>query len=250
MDIEKNKKILIIGASGDLGFDLLKGLSDSAVTIGVHCFHNKSRLEKFIEKPHAAKIKIFSGDVSSQGSSQKIIDAFVKWAGGIDHLIQLSGAVQKPEDWKTLTQEQWDRDIAVNLTGPYFLAQQAMNHMLKHGGKVIFTSTASAAHGGGGNSMAYGAAKAGIECITKGLARQGAPYNILVNAVAPGFIMTKFHTDQMKRTREDLKKRGDLVPLKRAGEAKDVTGIITYLLSKSGDFVTGQVIAVSGGDWL
>jgi NAD(P)-dependent dehydrogenase (short-subunit alcohol dehydrogenase family) len=82
------------------------------------------------------------------------------------------------------------------------------------------------------------------------LARDGAAHDILVNAVAPGFIETKFHTQVMGRSPEDLKKRAELVPLKRAGRPDDVARMIVYLLSPGGDYITGQCLAVSGGDWL
>jgi 3-oxoacyl-[acyl-carrier protein] reductase len=98
--------------------------------------------------------------------------------------------------------------------------------------------------------MAYGVARAGIECLTKGLAREGAPYNILVNCVAPGFIDTKFQTTDAGKTKEEYERRMKLVPLKRAGRPEEVATVILYLLSDWSSFITGECIAVSGGDWL
>ncbi len=240
----------MIGASGDIGFAVLNMLSRHRVVIGAHCYRNRGRLVNFLKGRHTAKIKIFSGDVSSRVKSEKLVSSFFKWAGGIDALIQLSGSVHNPKDWDILDQRSWDRDLAVNLTGPFFLAQKSMKHMRGKAGKIILTSTASAGHGGGRNSMAYGAAKAGIECITKGLAREGAKSNILVNAIAPGLILTKFHRDQMRRGKKQIEERAKLVPLKRCGRPEDVAHMVKYLLSPQADYITGQVIAVSGGDWL
>lgn len=248
--MEKGKKILLIGASGDLGFSVLKMLSGYDILIGAHYCHNNDRLNRFLKGKFKAKIKIFQGDLVSQANCQQIVRSFKKWAKGIDFLIQMSGSVSKLEPWESLSQKDWDRDIAVNLSGPFFLAQEAMIYMKPKGGKVILTSTASASHGGGANSMAYGTAKAGIECITKGLAREGAKYNILVNAIAPGLILTKFHRNQMHRTTKQLKERAKLVPLKRAGSVEDVANMAIYLLSPAGNYITGHVINVSGGDWL
>ena len=250
MEITANKRILIIGASGDLGFAVLRMLAGYQVLIGAHYNRNKARIEKFSKNNHRAKIKTFKGDLSSQTESRKLVKSFIQWAGGIDCLVQLSGSVKTPKDWEILDQNSWDRDIAVNLSGPFFLAQEAMKHMKTKGGRVILTSTASAIHGGGKNSMAYGAAKAGLECIMKGLAREGAKYNILVNAIAPGFIMTKFHREQMKRNPKELEARAKLVPLKRAGYPDDIANMVAYLLSPLSNYITGQVIVVSGGDWL
>ena len=122
--------------------------------------------------------------------------------------------------------------------------------MKNKGGRIVLMSTASASHGGGMTSLAYGAAKAGIECVVKGLARDCAKYNILVNAIAPGLFITKFHTEKMKRTTEQLEERTKLIPLKRAGTLEEFAGTVLFLLSDSASYITGQIIAVSGGDWL
>ena len=111
-------------------------------------------------------------------------------------------------------------------------------------------STVSASHGGGATSLAYGVAKAGVECVVKGLARDCAKYNILVNAIAPGFFLTKFHTEKMKRDQEQLQERAKMIPLKRAGTTEELAGTVMYLLSEGASYITCQVIAVSGGDWL
>ena len=111
-------------------------------------------------------------------------------------------------------------------------------------------STASAAHGGGQDTLAYGVAKAGIECLIKGLAKGGAAHNILVNALAPGFIDTRFHKYNLGRSKELMNQRARLVPLKRAGRPEDVAHMAEFLLSEGGNFITGEVITISGGDWL
>ena len=249
-DISSHKRILVVGASGDLGIKLIDMLAGYDLTIGAHCFKNKTRLKKFADQHPGAKMKIFSSDTSQKANCTKLIKEFVQWAGGIDYLVQLSGAINKPVGWEHLNQEQWDQDLAVNLTGPFFLAQQAFPHMKHRGGKIILTSTASASHGGGKTSMAYGAAKAAVECVTKGLAREGAKHQILVNGIAPGFIHSQFHTKQMKRTSQELKSRALLVPLQRAGDPADVAQMILFLLSSAGNYITGQIMAISGGDWL
>jgi len=122
--------------------------------------------------------------------------------------------------------------------------------MRRTGGRIILMSTASASHGGGSSSLAYGVAKAGIECLVKGLARDCAPDNILVNAVAPGFIETKFHTRKMKKTADELRQRVQLVPMKRAGTTAEFAGAILFLLSEGAAYITGQTLTIAGGDWL
>jgi 3-oxoacyl-[acyl-carrier protein] reductase len=250
--IEARKRILVAGASGDIGCALMRLLAQGEFKIGAHYRENSESLKRLVNDYPISEshIKLYEADLRTQKSCHALVDSFIEWAGGIDGLVQLTGNVRRPCRWEDLTEEDWLDDISVNLSGPFFLAQQAMKYMKATGGRIILTSTASAKHGGGKNSMAYGVAKAGVECLAKGLARDGAPYDILVNVVAPGFIETQFHGKRMGRNHEDLKKRAELVPLKRAGRPEDVALLIVHLLSSGGDFITGECIAVSGGDWL
>ena len=243
----ERKKILIVGASSDLAVSLNETLYNSGNTVGFHYNTNDKPLSKYDE---GEKVKKFQKDINSSLVCFQLVDDFVKWAGGIDCLIQLSGGIKKPANWEELTEKEWSYDLSVNMTMPFFLAQRAILHMKNSGGRIVMTSTVSAAHGGGSTSLAYGVAKAGVECIIKGLARDCAKYNILVNAIAPGFFLTKFHTEKMERTKEQLQERIKLIPLKRAGTTEELAGTVMYLLSEGASYITGQVIAVSGGDWL
>ena len=243
----EGKKILIVGASSDLAVSLNELLYNSDNIAGFHYNTNDKPLSKYDE---GEKIKKFQKDINSSLACFQLVDDFVNWAEGIDCLIQLSGGIKKPANWEDLTEEEWSYDLSVNMIMPFFLAQRAILHMKKSGGRIVMTSTASAVHGGGPTSLAYGVAKAGVECIVKGLARDCAKYNILVNAIAPGVFLTKFHTEKMKRNQEQLQERIKLVPLKRAGTTEELAGTIMYLLSESASYITGQVIAISGGERL
>ena len=252
-EIEVGKRVLIAGASGDIGHAVLRLLAGSEVKIGAHYHENGESLKRLADNCclDGSRIKLYPTDLSTQKSCHALVDSFVEWAGGIDGLVQLTGNVKRPCAWEELTEEEWLADININLSGPFFLAQRVMKYMkASGGGRIILTSTASAKHGGGKTSMAYGVAKAGIECLAKGLAREGAPYGILVNVIAPGFIETKFHIQRMGRSRRELEKRRELVPLKKAGKPEDVARMILYLLSSGGNYITGECIAISGGDWL
>ena len=243
----EGKKILIVGASSDLAVSLNETLYKTDNIIGFHYNTNEKPLLKYDE---GDKVKRFQKDINSSLACFQLVDDFVAWAGGIDCLIQMSGDIKKPVDWEELTEREWSYDLSVNLIMPFFLAQRAVLHMKKSGGRIVMTSTASAVHGGGPTSLAYGVAKAGVECIIKGLARDCAKYNILVNAIAPGLFLTKFHTKKMKKDQEQLQERAKMIPLKRAGTTEELAGTVMYLLSEGASYITGQVLTVSGGDWL
>jgi 3-oxoacyl-[acyl-carrier protein] reductase len=243
----EDKKILITGASSDLAVPLNKKLVGSGATVGLHYNTGGEKLSDYREGDKIRKIK---ANLKSSKDCYKLVDSFVDWAGGIDILIILIGGIKEAVSWEELTDDNWKDDLNINLIVPFFLAQRAIKYMKKNGGRIIFTSTASASHGGGSKSMVYGLAKGALECMTKGLARECAGYNILVNAVAPGFIMTKFHTEKMHRSREQLEARAKLVLLKRAGTSKEVAEAIMFLISKNASYITGHILPVCGGDWL
>ena len=235
-------KILVAGASGGIGSEVVRLLSATGAVLGAH-YH------RTVPANAGDRIKPFKADLSKPAAAAKLVADFARWAGGIDALIQLNGGAH-PADIDSATPRQWQADLDLNLTAPFFLAREAMKRMPPSGGRIVLCGTASSAHGGGSRTMAYGAAKAGLECVTKGLAREGAPRNILVNAVCPGFIDTAFHTRHAGRTAAELKKRAALVPLGRAGTPLEVAGLIAFLMSDHAGYITGQCIAISGGDWL
>lgn len=244
-------KIFILGASSDFGIDLIKSLNKKEnCIIGLHCFSGRSRIEKVLLKNITNnKIKIFQSNLDSQNKCHKLFDNFLKWSGGISKFIQLNGNVSKVTNWMSLKQNDFESDIKINLSSVFYITQKVFKCMKKKGGKIILTSTSSAMHGGGENSLAYGISKSGIISLTKGLARFGAKNNILVNAIAPGFIETRFHTKVMKRNKQDLKKRLKFTKLKRAGKTEDITNLISFLLFNN-NYITGEVIPIDGGDWI
>ena len=145
-----------------------------------------------------------------------------------------------------MDQKSWDDTLNLNLTAPFFLARDAFSFMKDHeGGRIINISSIAAKYGGSSSSIHYGAAKAGIEAVTRTLARDGANFNILVNAIEPGVIDTDFHK---KIGRASLAERVKTIPLKRAGIPLDIARLCLFLAAESGDYMTGQVFGVTGGD--
>ena len=130
--------------------------------------------------------------------------------------------------------------------------QAAMKAMIsgKTSGKIVLTGTESSLHGGSQISMPYAIAKRGTECLVQGLAREGAPHNILVNGLRLGYFESGFHQRWHNKTKVEMQERAKLVPLKRGGDPIEAAAMILYLLSGYGDFITGQMLPLTGGDWL
>lgn len=239
-------RILIIGASGGLGRALAKMLlSGSDCVIGGHGATN----EPDADDPRVIPLK---REFSSDADCVAVVDQFCEKAGGLDALVVLSGGIHFSGHWRDMPAEDWERDFAVNLNQPFYLARAAMTRMKQQGtsGRIILNGTESALHGGSAESFPYAIAKHGIECMVQGLAREGAPDNILVNGVRLGCIASGFHQRWHGKTEAEMRDRVQLIPLKRAGHPDEVAALIVYLLSDWAGFITGQMIPLTGGDWL
>ena len=239
-------RILIAGASGGLGIALVHMLLEgSECTIGAH---GSSK-----DFPHDdPRILPLRKRFESEQDCVALVDEFANRAGGIDALVVLSGAIHFPGHWNDMTGADWEREIDVNLNHPFFLARAAMGRMKEHerGGRILLTGTESALHGGSPVSFPYAVAKRGTECMVQGLAREGAPHGVLVNGLRFGFIKSGFHQRWHSKTEKDMAERAEMVPLKRGGEPDEAAALMVWLLSGWSTFVTGQMVALTGGDWL
>ncbi len=245
--VDSGARILVMGASGGLGTALVDMLlASSDCVIGAHGATK--------EPPKAAERRIISirQVLDSEDDCISAVDRFIDRAGGIDALVCLSGALHFSGHWLDISETDWRRDIEVNLSQPFFLARAAMKRMKQQGrgGRIILNGTESAIHGGSALSFPYAIAKRGTECMVEGLAREGAADKILVNGVRLGCIASGFHERWHNKSEEQMRERIDLIPLKRAGHPNEAAALIIYLLSGWSGFITGQMIPLTGGDWL
>jgi 3-oxoacyl-[acyl-carrier protein] reductase len=142
-----------------------------------------------------------------------------------------------------LTDEIWDRVVATNLRGPFYCARAAVPHMERRGGGAIVNITSVATFTGTGSSMAYAASKAGLDALTKSLARALAPSRIRVNAVAPGLLATGFGGGLI--TQDLLAQIGSLTPIGRPVTVEEAAEAVVFLLAN--EAVTGYTTIVDGG---
>lgn len=247
MDITfKNKKILIAGAGSDFAQPLIPEFINDTNKVGLAVFTSADRLANYKNK---ANVKIFASDLSIPNNGILLVENFVEWAGGIDIFIQLTGNVSNPCSFESLNIDDWNNDLDVNLTTPFFMAQTALKYMKPYS-KIILTGSASAGqHGGGLKTFAYGVGKCGIGRVVRGIAKYSGDKKILINCIAPGFINTRMHSKDGKSP-SDIAKRVETVPLKCAGEVSDVTSLILYLVSDQNRYINGQTIIIDGGDFL
>ncbi len=243
--VPKGMRILVTGATGGLGRALVTMLqAGSDCIIGAH-----GASQSF--EP-AANLIPLQRAFTCEADCRSVVEVFADKAGGIDALVVLSGCILYTGHWKDISEEEWRREQEINLDQPFFLARAAMELMKAQGagGRVLLTGTESAIHGGSATSFPYAIAKRGTECMVQGMAREGAGHSILVNGLRFGFIESGFHQRWHSRTPAQMDERAALVPLRRGGHVDEAAALMIWLLSGWSSFLTGQMIPLTGGDWL
>jgi 3-oxoacyl-[acyl-carrier protein] reductase len=164
--------------------------------------------------------------------------------GGVNILVNNAGICERV-GVEELTEEQWDRVMAVNLKGPFLVTRAALRYMKPSGqGRIINIASIAGKIGGLMVGLHYTASKGGLLAMTRGLARELAPFGITVNSVCPAMADT-----EMGGLFKGEERRSYIagVPLKRLATAEDVAGAVMYLASDAAAYVTGEVIDVNGG---
>jgi 3-oxoacyl-[acyl-carrier protein] reductase len=244
----KGKRILVTGASSGIGAAIAELFGTYGASVGVHYRSGKKGALEVIDNitKKGGKAALFEGDLLQPSVRAGLLKSFTGAFGGIDVLVNNAGGVYGAKHFLELDEESWDNTFTLNAKVPFFLAREAFALMKEQGGgKIINISSISAKYGGSPQTLHYGAAKAALDAITIGLARAGAPYNILVNSVRGGFIDTPFHK---KMGRVNLEDRIKLIPLKRAGQPIDIARMVLFLASEAGNYITGEVLTIAGGD--
>lgn len=179
-------------------------------------------------------------DVSSQSS---IADGFSLIPSSLDILVNNAGITRDGLALR-LSESDWDAVIDVNLKGAFLCSQHALKRMLKQDKSYIINIASIVGIHGNPGQANYAASKAGIIALTKTLAQEYGSRNVLVNAIAPGFISTPM-TDKLPETVKQ--KAREMIPVKRFGTPDDVAQVVAFLSSGNADYVTGAVIEVAGG---
>jgi 3-oxoacyl-[acyl-carrier protein] reductase len=183
-------------------------------------------------------------DVSKASEVKQMVDQVQRVFGRIDILVNNAGIIRRGTI-ETVTEEDWDQVIAVNLKGPFNCSKAVVDIMKKQGcGKIVNVSSIAGKLGDITSAPGYGPSKAGLDALTKTLARQLAAYGIHVNGVAPHAIETEMSAEWSPEKRKAIV---DAIPLKRLGKPEDVAEAVLFLASDSAAFITGEIIDVNGG---
>lgn len=245
MDYKIKRNVLITGATSGIGREIAVVFASKGWNLFCH-YHSSGKKIENLNKDvaeHGVDIHRLKADFRSKGDIRRFLSEVKKL--DIDSLINNAGTYIAARHFSDLGLDDMRDVFMVNAFAPMMIASAVFARMKeKRFGRIVNISSIAAKYGGSAHSMHYGCSKLALEGMTKTLAREGAPHNILVNTIRPGVIDTEFH----KRFPKDMKKRIDMIPMKRMGTPGDVAHLTYYLGSDKNSYITNEAIAVSGGE--
>jgi NAD(P)-dependent dehydrogenase (short-subunit alcohol dehydrogenase family) len=242
--VADSRVAVVTGAGGGMGSCVATALAAS----GVRVVLNDRREEPLAAQAEALRSAgheplVVVGDVSTPGGAAALIDMTLSTWARIDILVNVAGGVKGPLTnplWE-MTDEQWDGTVAANLGTTYHCTRRAVPSMMRQrSGKIV--NIASISWAGDAERAHYAAAKAGVVAFTRSVATQLGPYNINVNAIAPGGTLT--HSKAQTEVSPDA---WPMTPLGRPNVPDDISGAVLFLISPAARNVSGELLTVAGG---
>jgi len=244
-------KALITGASSGIGAATAIELARRGFAVVVHYFNNENgglQTVETIKRTGGAAMGI-KADVRNLPEVEKLVSDTVLYLKGIDVLVNNAGSMVGRVPFLEMTEDYWNEVFRLNVNSVFYCSQLVGREMAKQKkGVIINVSSIAARHGGGNGAIAYAAAKGAVQTLTKGMARELAPFGIRVNGVNPGVILTPFHA--RFSTEEQMKRMVETIILKHAGSPEEVATVIAFLASPDARYLTGETIEVNGGQWM
>lgn len=242
---EEIKVALVTGATRGIGKQIALELAENGYSISLNYRTMSEDVENLKQEIESKGVKclLVNGDVSNFEACEKMANETVEKFGRIDVLINNAGITKdgllmrmKPEDFTKV--------IDINLVGTFNMTRNVIPYMIKkRAGRIINVASVVGITGNAGQTN-YSASKAGIIGFTKSLAKEVASRNILVNAIAPGFITTDMTDVLSDSVKENI---GTQIPLNRMGTPREVAKVVKFLASEDSSYITGQVINIDGG---
>ena len=238
-----NKKILITGASGGIGNELVKKF----VSLGGNVLGSGTKTEKLDKlKKNYPTIKVKKFDMAEHSRIEEFIDNASLELGGLDILINNAGTNLDNLSLR-MKDDEWKKVIDINLTSTFLLSKHAIKKMLKNKYGRIVNITSVVGHTGNVGQSNYSASKAGIIGMSKSIAIEYAKKNITVNCVSPGFIVSDMTMNIAEKVKLYLTSR---IPMGKLGTGEDVSNCVAFLSSDQASYITGETIHVNGGMYM
>ncbi len=244
----KGKRALVTGSSTGIGAAVAKALGRLGAHVAVHGFANADKAQKVADEiiAEGGTAVVVLGDVSNHDKAGAIAEEAAKALGGLDILINNAGGIVKRVTNEAFDNDVFDQIYDLNVRSILNVTKAAIPHLrAAGGGSIVNTGSVAGRFGGFNGSVMYASTKSAVHGITRNAARELADYNIRVNTVAPGFIITPFHDETPQEVRDTAAAQ---IPMKRLGTAEECAGAYVFLCSEAmSGYITGQIVDVNGG---
>jgi NAD(P)-dependent dehydrogenase (short-subunit alcohol dehydrogenase family) len=238
----KDKRVLITGGASGIGAaTAVRFLEEQAKVV---VLDRDAQALARIQREAPALSGTVAADVSNLAQVQKAFAEAVRLMGGVDVLVNNAG-ISIRHKFLDITPEEWDKVLAVNLTGVFYVAQTAARHMMERGSGVILQTASTNGIMGYPFYADYNATKAGVIELTKSMALELAP-TVRVVAVAPGYVLTPMQ--RAEYTDEMLDQVNSKIPLRRHAKPEEIAALFAFLASDDGAYINGQVVTVDGAE--
>lgn len=248
-------RALVTGASSGIGEAIAQAFAANGAAVLVNYRSGEEQANKVVERirQRGGRAVAEQADISRPEDCERLFNAIREHFGGIDILAANAG-IQADAAFAEMTLEQWQKVIAVNLTGQFLCAQHAVRAFRAQGprpewspalGKIVFTSSVHQKIPWAGH-VNYAASKGGLKLLMESMAQELAPEKIRVNAIAPGAIKTAINEEAWKHE-EAAAELLKFIPYGRIGEPEDVANAAVWLASDESDYVTGETLFIDGG---
>ena len=235
----KDKVILITGGSRGIGKAVAEKCLSEGANVIIDYKNNCEKVEKLLQKYGENKVIAYKADVSNSEEVSKMIDYVKKIFGHLDGIVNNAGIITRTHNWKNISLKDWNDNINTNLLGSWNLIRFGVD-IMNIGSSIVNVSSIYGKFPEA-DELSYSISKAGVEAMTKALAKKLAP-NIRVNAVEPGTTLT-----EMVPASEKISQIEEKTLLKRSATPAEIANTIVYLLSEQSSYITGCIIPVDGG---
>ncbi|MGH7884259.1 MAG: 3-oxoacyl-[acyl-carrier-protein] reductase [Thermodesulfobacteriota bacterium] len=244
----ENQVAIVTGASRGIGREVAIELASNGAFVVINYTKNSSAAKNTLSEIEKAggKGKIVRFDVSDYEDVQKKVADIIEELGGI-HILVNNAGITKDGLFLRMSEQEWDKVFEVNIKGLFNCTKAVVRTMIKQRyGRIINISSVVGEMGNAGQ-INYSSAKSAILGFTKSTAKEFGSRGVTVNAVSPGFVETDITKDLPEKIKE---KYLEAVPLKRFGNAKDISNAVAFLASSKASYITGEVIRVNGGMYM
>lgn len=237
------KTVIVTGGSKGIGKSIVKQLAQSGLQVMLNYNKSEQQAKQIKEELNSKgyKVEIFKADVSKREEVQSLVEFTKKTFGKIDILINNAG-IDECKLFTDITDEDWNKMISNNLNSVFYMTQEVVKDMIKQKQGCIINISSIWGMVGGSCEVHYSVSKAGIDAMTKALAKELGLSGIRINSIAPGMIMTQMNEQYSIEELENIKQE---IPLQKIGKPEDIAKCVSWLIEDN--YTTGQIISPNGG---